>query len=154
PKSLGQLIARLAVALVACAFHLPASLLADNSAAAVEPLWRKPAQPPGARVRDLGGRMTLEEKAMQICNPAPAIPRLGLPAYDYWNEALHGVARNGPATVFPQAIGMAATWDEPLLHQVGDVIATEARAKHRAYAEAHHGDSVNYTGLTFWSPNI
>jgi beta-glucosidase len=118
------------------------------------PAWRDPAVPLSARVRDLAGRMTLAEKALQICNQAPAIPRLGLPAYDYWNECLHGVARNGVATVFPQAIGMAATWDAPLLQEVGDVIATEARAKHRAYAEAHNGDSANYTGLTFWSPNI
>lgn len=118
------------------------------------PLWRDPAQPLDARARDLVGRMTLEEKALQVCNHAPAIPRLGLPAYDYWNEGLHGVARNGVATVFPQAIGMAATWDTPLVHQAGDVIATEARAKNREYTEAHNGDSDNYTGLTFWSPNI
>ncbi len=106
------------------------------------------------RIADLIRRMTLEEKALQICNRAPAIPRLGLPAYDYWNEALHGVARNGIATVFPQAIGMAATWNPALLRETADVIATEARAKHRAYTEAHNGDSANYTGLTFWSPNI
>jgi beta-glucosidase len=118
------------------------------------PLWRDPAQPLEARVHDLVGRMTLEEKARQICNVAPAIPRLGLPAYDYWNESLHGVGRNGRATVFPQAIGMAASFDPVLLHTVADAIATEARAKNREYAEAHNGDSVNYTGLSFWSPNI
>ncbi len=105
-------------------------------------------------MRDLVGRMTIEEKALQICNRAPAIPRLGLPAYNYWNECLHGVARNGIATVFPQAIGMAAAWDTPLIHETADVIATEARAKNREYTDAHHGDSDNYTGLTFWSPNI
>src|SRR5262245_22033928 len=116
--------------------------------------WRDPSLPLPARVRDLIGRMTLAEKTLQMCNQAPAIPRLGLPAYDYWNECLHGVARNGVATVFPQAIGMAATWDAALLREVGDVIATEARAKHRAYSEAHNGDSANYRGLTFWSPNI
>jgi len=130
------------------------SLLAEDSAAAQLPLWKNPAQPLDARVRDLVGRMTLEEKAAQMCNQAPAIPRLGLPAYDYWNECLHGVGRNGIATIFPQAIGMAATWDASLLRQVGDVIATEARAKHRAYAEIHNGDSTQYAGLTFWTPNI
>jgi beta-glucosidase len=118
------------------------------------PLWKDPAQPMDLRVRDLARRMTIEEKALQICNDAPAIPRLGLPAYNYWNECLHGVARNGIATVFPQAIGMAAAWDTPLTHEAADVIATEARAKNREYTDAHHGDSGNYAGLTFWSPNI
>jgi beta-glucosidase len=118
------------------------------------PLWRNPAQPTEARVRDLVGRMTLGEKVGQMWNQAPAIQRLGLPAYNYWNECLHGVARNGVATVFPQAIGMAAAWDTPLLHDVADVIATEARAKNRQFTEQHNGDSANYTGLTFWTPNI
>lgn len=120
----------------------------------VRTLWKDPSQPFEIRVHDLLSRMTLEDKIAQLGNAAPAIPRLGLPAYDYWNESLHGVARNGIATVFPQAIGMAATWDTPLVHQAADAIATEARAKNRAYTEAHHGDSANYTGLTFWSPNI
>lgn len=126
----------------------------DSPPAGTIPLWKDASQPLDVRVHDLVGQLTLQEKALQICNDAPAIPRLGLPAYDYWNECLHGVARNGVATVFPQAIGMAATWDAPLLHKVGDVVATEARAKHRAYTEAHNGNSANYTGLTFWSPNI
>ena len=83
---------------------------------------------------------------------APGIPRLGIPAYDWWNEALHGVARSGYATVFPQAIGMAATWDAPLVQREGELIATEARAKYnRAQREDNH--SI-YFGLTFWSPNI
>jgi beta-glucosidase len=125
---------------------------AAESAAA--PLWKDPSRPVEERAADLVSRMTLPEKARQLCNHGPAIPRLGLPAYDYWNEALHGVARNGAATVFPQAIGMAASWDPALLRQTGDVIATEARAKFRAYADAHNGDGTNYTGLTFWSPNI
>ncbi|MGA2749920.1 MAG: glycoside hydrolase family 3 C-terminal domain-containing protein [Verrucomicrobiota bacterium] len=127
---------------------------ADEPAAGKPPLWRDPAQPLDVRVRDLVGRMTLDEKARQICNEAPAIPRLGLPAYNYWNECLHGVGRNGAATVFPQAIGMAASFDAPLLHTVADAIATEARAKNREYTEAHDGDSTIYTGLSFWSPNI
>ncbi|MBZ5515520.1 MAG: glycoside hydrolase family 3 protein, partial [Acidobacteriia bacterium] len=83
---------------------------------------------------------------------APAIPRLGIPSYDWWNEALHGVARSGYATVFPQAIGMAATWDADLVHREAQVIATEARAKYnQAQREGNH--SIYY-GLTFWSPNI
>ncbi|MBV8632336.1 MAG: glycoside hydrolase family 3 protein, partial [Silvibacterium sp.] len=83
---------------------------------------------------------------------APAIPRLGVPAYNWWNEALHGVARAGLATVFPQAIGLAATWDTELEYRIADIIATEARAK---YNDAiAHGDHSRYHGLTFWSPNI
>ncbi len=128
--------------------------VAEDSASTAAPLWRDPNQPLDARIRDLVGRMTLEEKAQQVCNVAPSIPRIGLPAYDYWNESLHGVGRNGIATVFPQAIGMAASFDPALLHTVADAIATEARAKNREYTEAHNGDSVNYTGLSFWSPNI
>jgi beta-glucosidase len=97
--------------------------------------------------------MTLEEKAAQVGHTAPAIPRLGLPQYNWWNEGLHGVARAGIATVFPQAIGMAATWDEERMRQVADVISTEFRAK---YVERLHdnGGSDFYRGLTVWSPNI
>ncbi len=104
------------------------------------------------RAADLISRMTLEEKVLQMQNSAPAIPRLGIPAYDWWNEALHGVARAGRATVFPQAIGLAATWDTDLMRRVADVISTEARAK---YNEAiRTNDHSRYHGLTFWSPNI
>jgi beta-glucosidase len=117
-------------------------------------IWKDAAQPTAARVDDLVRRLSLAEKVQQMRNAAPAIPRLGIPAYDYWNECLHGVARAGTATVFPQAIGMAATWDAPLLHQAADVIATEARAKHNDYAVKHNGDSARYFGLTFWTPNI
>ncbi|HEX8445377.1 MAG TPA: glycoside hydrolase family 3 C-terminal domain-containing protein [Sphingomonas sp.] len=95
--------------------------------------------------------LTLDEKVAQLQSVAPAIPRIRLPAYDYWNEGLHGVARNGVATVFPQAIGLAATWDEALIARVGDVISTEARAKSNALPP---GDRVRYQGLTIWSPNI
>jgi beta-glucosidase len=141
--------------LLAISWLLPrAAAAADQSAGTNPPLWKDPAQPLELRVRDLVGRMTLEEKALQICNDAPAIPRLGLPAYNYWNECLHGVGRNGIATVFPQAIGMAASFDPPLLHTVADAIATEARAKNCEYTEAHDGDSTLYTGLSFWTPNI
>src|SRR5437763_1414365 len=79
-------------------------------------------------------------------------PRLGLPAYEWWNECLHGVARAGPATVFPQAIGMAASFDAPLMHEVASAISDEARAKHHEFVRK--GDRGRYRGLTFWSPNI
>ena len=104
------------------------------------------------RVDDLVSRMTLEEKVGQMQNEAPAIPRLGIPAYNWWNEGLHGVARAGIATVFPQAIGMAATWDPDLVHSEADVISTEARAKHNEAVRNNKYDI--YEGLTFWSPNI
>ncbi len=104
------------------------------------------------RVDDLISRMTLEEKVRQMQHTAPEIARLGVPAYDWWSEALHGVARAGYATVFPQAIGMAATWDYALIHSEGETIATEARAKYnQAIREGNH--SI-YFGLDFWSPNI
>ncbi|MCF5940339.1 PA14 domain-containing protein, partial [Xanthomonas perforans] len=104
------------------------------------------------RAADLVSRMTLEEKAAQMQNAAPAIPRLGVPAYDWWNEALHGVARAGGATVFPQAIGMAATFDLPLMHEVATAISDEARAKHHQFLRQNQ--HARYQGLTFWSPNI
>jgi beta-glucosidase len=114
--------------------------------------YKDPSLPIEKRVDDLVARMTLEEKASQMVNAAAAIERLGIPAYDWWNETLHGVARAGYATVFPQAIGMAATWDEELVHQIGDVASTEARAKHHEFARQN--DRGRYKGLTFWSPNI
>ena len=117
-------------------------------------IWKDASQPMAARVNDLVRRLSLAEKVQQMRNAAPAIPRLGIPAYDYWSECLHGVARAGMATVFPQAIGMAATWDTPLIHDEADVIATEARAKHNDYVAKHDGDSARYYGLTFWTPNI
>ena len=105
-----------------------------------------------SRVDDLVSRMTLKEKIRQMQNNAPSIPRLGLPSYNWWSEALHGVANNGIATVFPQAIGMAATWDPQLVRSEADVIATEARAKHNE--AVRRGQSGIFQGLTFWSPNI
>ena len=104
------------------------------------------------RARALVEQMTMEEAASQLCYQAPAIERLGVPAYNWWNEALHGVARAGMATMFPQAIGMAATFDTELVEELGDVAATEGRAKYNA--AARHGDRDIYKGLTFWSPNI
>ncbi len=100
----------------------------------------------------LVGQMTLEERASQLRYDAPAIKRLNIPAYNWWNEALHGVARAGQATVFPQAIGMAATFDTELLQEIGDVVATEGRAKYNAYASCNDRDI--YKGLTFWAPNV
>ena len=105
------------------------------------------------RVADLLGRMTIEEKITQMRNGADAIPRLGIPAYDYWSEALHGVARNGRATVFPQAIGMAASFDPDLVQRVADAIASEGRAKYHE-ALRRKGSTAQYQGLTFWSPNV
>ena len=117
-----------------------------------QPLYQDTRRGFEERAADLVSRMTLEEKAAQMQNGAPAIERLGLPAYDWWNEALHGVARAGGATVFPQAIGMAATFDVPLMDQVSRTISDEARAKHHeALRRDEHG---RYQGLTFWSPNI
>ena len=104
------------------------------------------------RVDDLVARMTLEEKASQLVNQARAIPRLQVPAYDWWSEALHGVANAGTATVFPEPIGLAATFDAPLIHEMAVVIGTEARAKHNQAVRAGRRDIME--GLDFWSPNI
>lgn len=104
------------------------------------------------RANDLVGRMTTDEKISQMMNTAPAIDRLGIPAYDWWNECLHGVARAGLATVFPQAIGLGATWDQDLIFRVSTTISDEARAKHHEYLR--NGSRKRYQGLTFWTPNI
>ncbi len=115
-------------------------------------LYTDPAQPIEVRVADLVSRMTIEEKISQMQHTAPSVDRLGIPAYNWWNEALHGVARNGVATVFPQAIAMAATWNTELIQQEAAIISTEARAKYsEAIGKQQHGI---YQGLTFWSPNI
>lgn len=104
------------------------------------------------RARELVGKMTLEEKASQLKYDAPAIPRLGIPAYNWWNEGLHGVARAGVATVFPQAIAIGAAFDTELAEKIGDTIAEEGRAKYNAYVKENDRDI--YKGLTFWSPNV
>ena len=114
--------------------------------------YKDPSLPIAKRVDDLVSRMTLEEKVSQMMNAAPAIERLDVPEYEWWNEGLHGVARAGYATVFPQAIGLAATWDTNLMAQVADVISTEARAKHNEFVR--NNERGRYKGLTFWSPNI
>lgn len=104
------------------------------------------------RAKELVNQMTIEERASQLRYDAPAIERLGIPAYNWWGEALHGVARAGTATSFPQAIGMAATFDTELVHKAGDVAATEGRAKYNALSAENDRDI--YKGLTFWSPNV
>ena len=136
-------------ALVLAASALPA-LAADEAALP----FRDPGLPVERRVDDLVSRLTIQEKVPMLMMGNPAIPRLGIPAYDWWNEALHGVARNGTATVFPQAIALAATWNTTLHHQIADVISTEARAKNNETIAQTGGDTKIYQGLTIWSPNI
>jgi beta-glucosidase len=133
-----------AVALAGCT--------AAASAQTPAPPWEDPGLPFAARAADLVGRMTLEEKVSQMVVVAAAIPRLGVPSYNWWNEALHGVARAGLATSFPQAIGMAATWDDSLIFREATVISTEARAKFHEFVR--HGAPLRFQGLTFWSPNV
>jgi beta-glucosidase len=129
-----------------------AALLSSAAPAAQTLPYLDPGLPLEGRVQDLIGRMTVDEKVSQLSSTAPAIERLSLPAYDYWNESLHGVARAGRATVFPQAIGLAATFDTDLMARVATAISDEARAKHHASVRAGHRD--RYRGLTFWTPNI
>nr|NQU92398.1 glycoside hydrolase family 3 C-terminal domain-containing protein [Bacteroidota bacterium] len=116
------------------------------------PAYQNPDLTTEKRVEDLVSRLTLEEKIPQLRYDAPAVERLGIPAYNWWNECLHGVARSGRATVFPQAIGLAAIWDENLIHEVSTAISDEARAKYHDFMRREkHGI---YQGLTFWTPNI
>jgi beta-glucosidase len=114
--------------------------------------WTNPAVPLDVRAHDLISRLTPEEKVYQMMNSTPAIPRLHIPEYDWWNEALHGVARSGVATIFPQPIGMAATFDDSLVHQVADAISDEARAMYNASVKKDYRN--RFSGLTFWTPNI
>ncbi len=129
------------------------SAQAGNTPAPAERMaFRNEALPFEARAIDIVRRLTLNERVQQMKDVAPAIPRLGIPAYQWWNEALHGVARSGLATVFPQAIGLAATWDDALMFRTASTISDEARAKYHEYIRNDsHG---RYQGLTFWSPNI
>jgi beta-glucosidase len=127
-------------------------VLAREGGQADRPSYLNPDLAADARAVDLVSRMTLDEKISQLTNDAAAIPRLGVPAYEWWNECLHGVARAGAATVFPQAIGLAASFDVALLHEVAGVISDEARAKHHEFER--RGLRGRYQGLTFWSPNI
>lgn len=103
-------------------------------------------------MNELIAQMTLDEKISQLMNGSDGIERLGILPYDWWNEALHGVARNGRATVFPQAIGMAATFDTTLVHNIATAISDEARAKFNTAQKM--GNYSKYAGLTFWTPNV
>jgi beta-glucosidase len=141
------LLSILSAVLFAFGFAICSSAQKSN-----KPVYLDPSKPVEVRVDDLVGRMTLEEKASQLVNQARAIPRLQVPEYDYWSEALHGVARAGIATVFPQPIGLAATFDVPAIHEMAVVISTEARAKHDQAVRAGRRDIME--GLDFWSPNI
>jgi beta-glucosidase len=123
-----------------------------NGAGVEPPVFRDPAQTIEERVNDLLDRLSLEEKISQMLYNASALGKLGIPEYNWWNECLHGVARAGTATVFPQAIGLAASFDPDLLHRVASVIAVEARVKHHEFARKE--DRGIHKGLTFWSPNI
>ncbi len=135
----------LAIALSACFYS---TLIQAQSV----PVYKDMSQPLDTRVKDLVSKLTLEEKVSLLGYNSKAVPRLGIPAYNWWNEGLHGVARAGEATIFPQAIGMAATFNDDLIKQVSTVISTEARAKYNlAIAKDRH---LQYMGLTFWTPNI
>jgi len=136
-------------ALVATLLISSASLFADAPRAP----YLDPTLPIDTRARDLVSRMTLGEKASMMENTTPGVPRLGIPKYNWWSEALHGVANTGVATVFPQAIGLAAMWDKNLQHDVAHVIGVEARAKFNGYAGTELEGTL-FHGLTFWSPNI
>jgi beta-glucosidase len=122
-------------------------------AATDQPAYLDTARPFAERAKDLIARLTLPEKVGLMSHPAKGVPRLGIPAYNYWNEALHGVARSGRATVFPQVIGMAATWDRELIQRVASAIGDEARAKYHE-ALRRKGFTDQCQGLTFWSPNV
>jgi beta-glucosidase len=143
-----RLITGSALALLA----LCAGWIAHAQDAGRRPPYLDPDLDADERAADLVSRMTTEEKISQVTNQAAAIPPLGVPEYEWWNECLHGVARAGAATVFPQAIGLAATFDTALVHEVAGVIGNEGRAKHHEFAR--RGQRGRYQGLTFWSPNI
>jgi beta-glucosidase len=135
-----------AVGLACCTVAWPA-----GAQDAGKPAYLNPSLPPEQRAADLVRRMTLPEKATQLVNQARAIPRLGVPAYDWWSEALHGVAVNG-TTEFPEPVGLAATFDAPAIHTMAIAIGTEGRIKHAQDVRAGHSDI--FEGLDFWAPNI
>jgi beta-glucosidase len=143
---------RMFAMLIVVLFVAVVSAVAQTTEPANALPYLNPSLPMNQRVDDLVARMTVEEKASQLVNQARAIPRLQVPAYDWWSEALHGVANAGTATVFPEPIGLAATFDVPLIHEMAIVISTEARAKHNQAVRAGRRDIME--GLDFWSPNI
>src|SRR5437899_8402977 len=136
------------LAMVAALAGMTCGAVAQDAA---KPAYLDASLPAEQRAADLVHRMTLEEKASQLVNQARAIPRLKVPEYDWWSEALHGVARAGIATVFPEPIGLAATFDTPLIHDMAIVIGTEARAKHNQAVRAGRRDIME--GLDVLSPN-
>jgi beta-glucosidase len=140
------------VKLLSAAALLSATAVISLGVAQQSPLYQNPAAPLDKRVDDLISRMTVEEKISQLMSDSPAIDHLDVPAYNWWNECLHGVARAGRATVFPETIGLAATWDTRLLNRVATAISDEARAKHHEFVR--RGKRNIYQGLTFWTPNI
>ena len=127
-------------------------LMQGVSDLSAQPIYLNPEIDLETRIDDLIGRLTLQEKVDQMLMNTPGIPRLNIPPYDYWNEALHGVGRSGKATVFPQAIGLAATFDDDLIYRVSSAISDEARAMYNAAQAA--GNYKRYAGLTFWTPNV
>lgn len=134
-------------------FAITSIVFAQSSQSQPELLpYQNPALSAEERAADLCSRLTLEEKASLMMNTSPAIPRLGIPSFDWWSEALHGVGRNGLATVFPSCIGMAASFDDDLIEEVFTAVSDEARAKN-TYARSQ-GNAVKYRGLSFWTPNI
>ena len=151
----GRLLASTApLALILALTALPAHAATPPACADKPCAFLDKSLTPEARARDLVSRMTLEEKAAQMQDNATAIPRLGLPRYGWWNEVLHGMARAGDATVYPQAIGLAATWDSGLMGDIGDAIATEGRANYNAAIARDPTGTDRYFGVNYWSPNI
>lgn len=138
---------KLTIHLLLGAVLLPFVTLAQD-----QPIFKNAKYSIDERIEDLISQLTLEEKVQQLMMDAPAIDRLGIRKYNWWNECLHGLARNGKATVFPQAIGLAATFDPDLMHRIGEAIALEARAKYNANRKIGYMD--RFAGLTFWSPNV
>ena len=149
----GQAMKGIGLTLSLAAALLSGTALAQTAPAPADAPWRNPALPTEQRVNALIGQMTIEEKASQLVNQARAIPRLGVPAYNWWSEALHGVANNGYATVFPEPVGLAATFDAPAIKAMGEAIGTEGRVKWNLIEKAG-GEHRIMQGLTFWSPNI
>lgn len=150
----GRLLASAAPLALAFMLLQPANAAVPEACQSTSCAFLDKSLTPEARARDLVSRMTLEEKTAQMQDNATAIPRLGLPRYGWWNEVLHGVARAGRATVYPQAIGLAATWDANLMGEIGDAIATEGRAVYNVAIARDPSGTDRYHGVNYWSPNI